>query len=158
MVSIKHWTYLSNFICEFNILSCNRNIDRSPNKNVKVIHFWVFLFQNKTWILDTEQGRTLTFQKGQVRGLTSKKVLFHSLERSTIDALLSKPFRGHFMSTQCTFVLQLCNYKLLHVNLFKPHPEIKNWIICIIPTWKNCYLFVLTAKGKYNDDVTTHLF
>lgn len=50
------------------------------------------------------------------RGLTSKKVLFHSLERSKIDALLSKPFNGHLMSTHCAFTLQSCSYKFLHVK------------------------------------------
>lgn len=62
------------------------------------------------------EKKPLTFPKWQVRELTSKKVLFHSLERSTREALLSKPLRGHFMSTQRAFTLQSCNYKFLHVN------------------------------------------
>lgn len=36
---------------------------------------------------------------------TSKKVLFHSLERNTTDALLSKPCKGHFMVTQLASTL-----------------------------------------------------
>lgn len=51
-------------------------------------------------------------QEQRVTEHTSRKVLFHSLERNTTNALLSKPCNGHFMFTQRALPLQSCNLNL----------------------------------------------